>query len=42
MGRPECHGCFAFTAEWKPEKLWDTDTPQNLYKATTTLLGREA
>jgi hypothetical protein len=24
-------GRFSFTAAWKPEKLWDTDTPQNMY-----------
>ena len=41
MGNLNANGRFAFTAEWKPEKLWDTDTPQNLYKATLTLLGRE-
>ncbi len=30
-------GRFAFTSAWKPEKLWDTHTPQNLYDAEVSL-----
>ena len=31
-------GRFAFTASWKPEKLWDTNTPQNMYQVSLSLL----
>ncbi len=31
-------GRFAFTAKWKPDKLWDLNTPQNLYTVQVTLL----
>jgi len=30
---------FAFTEEWKPEKLWDIHTPQNMYELHLSLLG---
>ena len=32
-------GRAAFTASWKPEKLWDIHTPQNMYNVTVSLLG---
>ena len=32
-------GRFAFTAGWKPEKLWDTNTPENMYQVSLSLLG---
>ena len=32
-------GRFAFTAGWKPEKLWDTNTPENMYHVSLSLLG---
>ena len=32
-------GRFAFTAAWKPEKLWDTNTPENMYHVSLSLLG---
>ena len=31
-------GRFAFTADWKPDKLWDIHTPQNMYSLETSLL----
>jgi hypothetical protein len=31
-------GRFAFASPWKPDKLWDTHTPQNMYDATVSLL----
>jgi beta-galactosidase/beta-glucuronidase len=31
-------GRFLFTANWRPAKLWDTNTPQNQYQASVTLL----
>ncbi len=31
-------GRIAFTASWKPEKLWDTHTPQNMYQVSLSLL----
>lgn len=31
-------GRFAFTATWKPEKLWDLHAPQNVYTAHVSLL----
>ena len=31
-------GRFAFTGGWKPEKLWDTHTPQNMYSVDLSLL----
>ncbi len=31
-------GRFAFTADWKPDKLWDIDTPQNVYAVQVSLL----
>ncbi|MCX7047821.1 MAG: hypothetical protein NTX50_20340 [Candidatus Sumerlaeota bacterium] len=31
-------GRFAFTEKWKPEKLWDLHTPQNMYRLNLTLL----
>jgi len=30
---------FAFTEKWKPEKLWDIHTPQNMYELHVSLLG---
>jgi hypothetical protein len=30
---------FSFIASWKPEKLWDTHTPQNLYEVSLSLLN---
>ena len=30
-------GRFAFSADWKADKLWDTNTPQNTYTLETTL-----
>jgi beta-galactosidase len=32
-------GQFAFTADWKPEKLWDIHTPQNQYEFGLSLLA---
>jgi hypothetical protein len=32
-------GRFAFTSSWKPEKLWDTNTPENMYQVSLSLLG---
>jgi hypothetical protein len=32
------NGRFAFTEKWKPEKLWDTHTPENKYDVTVSLL----
>jgi hypothetical protein len=32
-------GRTAFTASWKPEKLWDIHTPQNVYTVTVSLQG---
>jgi hypothetical protein len=31
-------GRIAFTESWKPEKLWDTNTPQNMYQVSFSLL----
>ncbi len=31
-------GRIAFTKNWKPAKLWDTDTPQNMYEVRLSLL----
>ena len=31
-------GRIAFTESWKPEKLWDTNTPQNMYQVSLSLL----
>ena len=33
------NGRFAFADKWKPVKLWDSHTPQNLYEAELSLLG---
>jgi beta-galactosidase len=30
-------GRFSFSADWKPDKLWDTNTPQNTYTLEMTL-----
>jgi hypothetical protein len=35
-------GRFTFTASWKPEKLWDTNTPENMYQASLWLQGAGA
>ncbi len=35
-------GRFAFTSSWKPEKLWDTNTPQNMYQVSLSLLGADS
>jgi hypothetical protein len=32
-------GRTAFAASWKPERLWDINTPQNVYNVTISLLG---
>jgi len=32
-------GRFTFSAGWKPSELWDTDTPQNQYDVSVSLLG---
>jgi beta-galactosidase len=32
-------GRIAFTALWKPEKLWDIHTPQNMFNLQLSLLG---
>jgi hypothetical protein len=32
-------GRTAFTASWKPEKLWDIHTPRNMYEVSLSLLG---
>ena len=29
---------FSFSSAWKPERLWDTNTPQNLYDAEVSLV----
>lgn len=34
---PDAAGVLRFGAPWPDAKLWDTDTPQNLYTATLTL-----
>jgi len=31
-------GVIALTETWKPEKLWDIHTPQNMYEVTVSLL----
>jgi hypothetical protein len=31
-------GRIAFVESWKPEKLWDTNTPQNMYQLSLSLL----
>lgn len=36
--KPDALGRFTFTTAWKPEKLWDTHTPQNMYEAQVSLL----
>jgi beta-galactosidase len=32
-------GRFTFSAAWHPDKLWDIDTPQNMYDAQVSLVG---
>jgi beta-galactosidase len=32
-------GRIAFTAKWRPGKLWDLHTPQNMYHLSLSLLG---
>jgi len=34
-------GRFAFTGQWKPDKLWDIHTPQNQYDLQLSLLNGE-
>jgi len=34
-------GRFVLTEEWKPEKLWDVHTPQNVYGASVSLVEGE-
>ena len=34
-------GRFSFTAAWKPDKLWDTITPQNMYGLEVSLVDRD-
>ncbi len=34
-------GRLVFTEKWKPDKLWDTHTPQNQYDVAVTLLDAE-
>lgn len=31
-------GRIAFTGKWKPDKLWDLDTPENTYQVSLSLL----
>ena len=31
-------GRFSFAAAWKPDKLWDTNTPQNMYDLEVSLV----
>ncbi len=37
-GRDLQNGRFAFAERWKPEKLWDIHTPQNMHDVTVSLL----
>jgi hypothetical protein len=32
---------FSFTTSWKPDKLWDTDTPENMYDVSLSLLDND-
>ncbi|MGE5609627.1 MAG: hypothetical protein ACM359_10265 [Bacillota bacterium] len=34
-------GRFAFTGKWKPDRLWDLHTPENLYHLQISLLDAE-
>jgi beta-galactosidase len=34
-------GQLAFTADWKPDKLWDIHTPRNQYEFSLSLLGED-
>ena len=34
-------GRFSFASAWKPDKLWDTHTPQNMYDLKVSLLDRD-
>lgn len=34
-------GRFSLAAEWQPDKLWDTHTPQNMYGLETCLIDRD-
>lgn len=40
-GADHKEGQMAFTENWKPDKLWDTHTPQNQYLAHLALLDGE-
>jgi beta-galactosidase/beta-glucuronidase len=35
------NGRFTFTCQWKPDKLWDTNTPQNKYDLKVSLNNGE-
>ncbi len=35
------NGRIAVSEDWRPEKLWDMDTPQNQYDVSVSLLGAE-
>ena len=35
------NGRFAFTPKWKPDKLWDLNTPKNIYTLSLTLAKPE-
>jgi len=35
-------GRLSFAAKWLPEKLWNVHTPQNMYRATISLLDAAA
>jgi len=35
-------GRFSFTSEWHAEKLWDTNTPQNMYDVKVSLVGADS
>jgi hypothetical protein len=35
------NGRFAFTRRWKPAKLWDLHTPQNMYECQLSLLDSD-
>ena len=35
------NGRFSFSGKWKPQKLWDIHTPQNVFHLQLSLLGAE-
>lgn len=34
-------GRFAFSEKWKPDKMWDIHTPENMYELRLSLLGSD-